>query len=234
MGLSPGRPGLSTAIRIALLGLVASLCTCSRPAPLAPELKAIICPTNRPAHASATFAKARITFPCISQELADSPHLLRCDLESRPMICEDDGSFMFSRNAKGDVYVGPLPEELRRKDASAPDLTGASRLSVNFRKSPPRTETFEEAETEWAFLLPDGQALLPGGFTFVKGTLCSRQATPLNTGTCVLEARSASLYWHIQVAIHADRGTPVSAEEYRDELAFWLKLLGVVVTDPAK
>jgi len=228
------RSGLSAFGRIVLLGTAASLCACSRPPPLAPELKAITCPTNRQEHASATFAKARIIFPCISKELADSPFLLRCDLESRPMICEDDGSLMYSRNASGAVYVGPLPEELRRRDSSVPDLTGASRLIANFRKSPPRTSTFEEVETDGQFLLPGVQALFPEGFTLVKGPLCYREATALNTGTCILEARSASLYWHIQVAIHADRGTPVTAQEYREEIASWLKLLGVLVTDPAK
>lgn len=230
----PEDSGLSGIGRGVLLWLVAILGACSRPAPLPPEVKAIVCPTNRPAHASATFAKARITFPCISKELADSPYLLRCDLESRPMICEDDGSLLYSRNAKGDVYVGPLPEELRRDASSAPDLSGASRLIANFRKSPPRTETFEEVESETRFLLADGQALMPDGFTLSKGPLCYREATVLNTGTCNLEARSASLYWHVQVAIHAERGTPISGEEYREEIASWLKLLGKLVRDPDK
>ncbi len=206
---------------IVLLGLVASLSACTRPPPppLAPELKAIYCPTNRTEHASAMFARARITFVCISKQLAEAPFLLRCDLQSRP---------------EGDVYAGLLPEELRRKDASASGLSGSSRLTVNFRKSPPRTSTFEEVETDWRFLLSGGEALLPSGFTFVKGTLCDRKATVLNSGVCNLEAQSASLYWHIAVGIHSDSGMPVSAEEYRGEIAFWLKLLGRLVRDPEK
>ena len=221
---------------IVLFGLVASLSACTRPPPqpLAPELKAIYCPTNRTEHASAMFARARITFVCISKQLAEAPFLLRCDLQSRPMICEDDGSLLFSRSAEGDVYAGLLPEELRRKDASASGLSGSSRLTVNFRKSPPRTSTFEEVETDWRFLLSGGEALLPSGFTFVKGTLCDRKATVLNSGVCNLEAQSASLYWHIAVGIHSDSGMPVSAEEYRGEIAFWLKLLGRLVRDPEK
>ena len=112
------RSGLSAFGCIVVLGAAASLCACSRPPPLAPELKAITCPTNRQEHASATFAKARIIFPCISKELADSPFLLRCDLESRPMICEDDGSLMYSRNAGGAVYVGEgaLPDEATKNE----------------------------------------------------------------------------------------------------------------------
>src|SRR5258707_15156111 len=96
---------------IVLFGLVASLSACTRPPPppLAPELKAIYCPTNRTEHASAMFARARITFVCISKQLAEAPFLLRCDLQSRP---------------EGDVYAGLLPEELRRKAASAPGLSG--------------------------------------------------------------------------------------------------------------
>ena len=89
-------------------------------------------------------------------------------------------------------------------------------------------------ETDWRFLLPDGKALLPTGFTAVKGPLCDRQATVLDTGVCSLEARSASLYWNISVAIHAERETPVTAEEYRDEMTFWLQLLDKMVRDPAK
>src|SRR5688500_3009663 len=96
--------------------VVASLSACNRPPPLAPELKAVKCPANHEQHANATFAKASITFVCINKELASSPALLRCDRQSRPMICEDDGSLLFSRSAKGDVYAGLLPEELRRND----------------------------------------------------------------------------------------------------------------------
>jgi hypothetical protein len=230
------RQGVCAVGRIVLLGLVASLSACTRPPPppLAPELQAIYCPINRTEHASAMFARARITFVCISKQLAASPYLLRCDLQSRPMICEDEGSLLFSRSAAGDVYAGLLPEELRRKDASASGLSGSSRLTVNFRKLPPSRSTFEEVETNWRFLLSDREVLLPSGFTFAKGTLCDRKATVLNSGVCNLEVRSASLYWHVAVGIHADSGTPVSAEEYRGELAFWLKLLGRLVRDPEK
>jgi hypothetical protein len=227
-------PGASAIGRIVLLGLVASQGACERRPPLAPELKAFHCPTNRQEHASATFGKARITFVCISKALADSPYLLKCDLESRPMICEDDGSLMFSRSAAGEVYVGSLPAHLRQQDASASEVPGGSQLIVNFRKAPPRTSTFDEVETDWRFLLPEGKDLLPRGFTFVKGTLCDRAATVLNSGVCNLEAKSASLYWHIAVSISAERGTAVSAEEYRAEIAFWLGLLEKLVTDPAK
>jgi len=217
---------------LTLLALAACLGACSRPAPLSPELQAIRCPTNRPAHASATFVNARITFVCIAKELADAPHLLKCDLESLPMVCEDEGSLLFSRSPEGVVYAGLLPGEHRRKDPEA--LYGGSRLTVNFRKNAPRRSTFEEEETDWRFLIPRVAPLLPGGFTLVKGTLCDRAATVLGSGTCNLEARSASLYWHVAVSIHAERGTPILEEEYRAELARWLELLGRLVKDPAK
>jgi len=217
-----------------MFALVASLAGCKRQPPLDPELQAIKCPADQTEHAGATFVKARITFVCISKELAGSPFLLRCDRTSRPMICEDDGTLVFSRGADGTVYAGMLPEERRLNDASAPGLGGSSRLIVNFRKSPPKTSTFEEVETPWKLLLPDGKDLLPSGFTFVKGTLCDRAASVLNSGVCNLEAQSASLYWHISVSIHADKTTPITAEEYRKELASWLKLLGKLVRDPEK
>ena len=103
----------------ALLGLAACLGACSRPAPLPPELQAIRCPVNRPEHAAATFVNARVTFVCVSKELADSPYLLKCDLTSRPMICEDDGSILLSRGPDGVVYGGLLPGEHKRPDPEA-------------------------------------------------------------------------------------------------------------------
>lgn len=219
--------------RLLLALLVASLGACSKPAPLAPELKAIRCPTNRQAHASATFADARITFVCIPKELADSPHLLRCDLESRPMICEDEGSLVFTRSAEGTVFAGYLPTNDPKRDPPDADFSTGSRLVVNFRKGPPRTATFEEVETDWRFLYPAAGELLPAGFTLVKGALCDREATVLNTGGCNIEARSASLYWHIAVYILEEKGTPIAAEDYRAEMAFWLGHLGKMVADPA-
>ncbi len=216
----------------ALALLAAGLAGCSRPAPLDPELKAVRCPVNRPEHASATFVNARVTFLCLAKELAEAPHLLKCDLESRPMICEDEGSLLLSRSADGVVYGGLLPGERRREDPQS--LHGGSRLTVNFRKNPPRTSTFEEEETDWRFLIPRVGTMLPARFEYVKGTLCDRKATVLGTGTCNLEAKSPSLYWHISVAIHAERGTPITEEEYRTELEFWLRLLDKLVKDPAK
>lgn len=215
----------------ATLVLAACLGACGRPVPLDPELQAIRCPVNRPKHASATFVNARITFVCVSEELADSPYLLKCDLESHPMICEDDGSLLFSRSPEGVVYAGLLPGEHRRSDPEA--LHGGSRLTVNFRKNPPRTSTFEEEETDWKFVIPGVGTSLPAGFTFVKGALCDRKSTVLATGVCNLEAKSPSLYWHVSVAIHAERGTPISEEEYRAELDRWLGLLGKLVKDPS-
>ncbi|MDH5265621.1 MAG: hypothetical protein OEX21_12815 [Betaproteobacteria bacterium] len=213
------------------VALAASLGGCGREPPLAPELQAIRCPLNRPAHARATFVNAKITFVCISKELADTPYLLRCDLESRPMICEDEGSLAFTRDAAGDLFAGYGP---RGKDGSSPDALGGSRLTVHFRKGPPRTSTFDEVETDWRFLLPEAKVLLPPGFIPVKGALCDRHATVLNSGTCNLEARSASLYWHISVAVLAEKGTPISPDEYLAELKLWLGLLDKMVVDPSK
>ena len=225
-------PAVPVAGRVVLLGFVAALGACHREPPLAPELAAIRCPADRPEHASTMFGKAELTFVCVSKRLADTPHMLRCDLESRPMICEDAGTFVFSHGAEGKVYAGPRPTFLRQRDSSASDLFQGSRLIVNFHSGPPRTSTFEEVETDWRFLLADAAQLLPPGFAFVKGALCDREATVLDSGSCNLEARSASLYWHIAVYIPGEKGTPISAEEYRAELAFWLRYLAMMVVDP--
>ena len=192
---------------------------------LAPELQAVQCPPGRPESAAGAFANARVTFLCIPKELADKPYLLRCDLESRPMICDDEGSFVYTRTQSGKVLAG-----IPREDA---DLVRSTRLTINFHKGPPRQATFEQAETDWKFLTDDGRRYLPAGFTLVKGTLCDRNASVLNSGICNLEARSSSLYWHVAVEIRRPRGERIEASEYRDTLEFWLGFLGKLVVDPA-
>ena len=200
--------------------------------PLVPELAAIQCPADAAEHASAMFGKAELTFVCIDKKLADTPSLLRCDLDSRPMICEDAGSFILRRDIVGGVHAGPASVALQELAPPGPGPTNDSELIVYFENAPPRTHTFDAVETDWRFLLPDGRDGLPHGFTFVKGTLCDRAATVLSTGICNLEAQSASLYWHISVSVRHKEGTPIAAEEYRTELAFWLKYLGRMVVDP--
>lgn len=192
---------------------------------LSPELQAVRCPPGRPESAAGAFADVRVTFLCIPKELADKPHLLRCDLESRPMICDDEGSFVYTRTEAGKVLAG-IPRD-------AAELVRSTRFTVNFRKGPPRQSTFEEEETDWKFLTDDGKRYLPAGFTQVKGTLCDRNASVLDSGICNLEARSASLYWHVAVEIRRPRGERIEAGEYREALEFWLGFLGKLVVDPA-
>lgn len=216
---------------LALAAIAIGLAGCGKSepkTPLSPELQAVKCPPNQKAHASTLFAGARITFLCIDQKIADAPFLLRCDLESRPMICEDEGSIVYSATADNTIWAG-IP-----RGPQAPDLENGSRLSVFFRKGPPRTSTFDEIETAWRFLSDDGKRFLPKGFTMVKGTLCDRVATVLGEGTCNLEAQSDSLYWHIAVSAQRPKGTPISPEEYRDELELWLKHLGRLVVEASK
>ena len=230
--IEPTAPRASSALRVALLALCVTMVACDRKPPLAPELAQIRCPVNRTEYARPRFVNAEITFVCISKYLADSPGMLRCDLTSHPMICEDVGTLVFTRGPDGEVYAGHGPKELLQLDPSEPDSYGGSRLIVNFHSGPPRTSTFEEEETDWRFLLPGSKDLLPSGFTFVKGALCDREATVLNSGGCNIEARSASLYWHISVYMLFEKGTPISAEEYREEMAFWMQYLGKMVIDP--
>jgi hypothetical protein len=215
-------------LAVLALALVPPLAGCGKSksqVTLAPELKAVQCPPGRPESAAGAFANARVTFLCIPKELADKPHLLRCDLESRPMICDDEGAFVYTRTQAGKVIAG-IPRE-------GADLVRSSRLTVNFRKGPPRQSTFEEEETDWKFLTDDGKRFLPAGFTQAKGTLCDRNASVLDSGICNLEARSSSLYWHIAVEIRRPRGERVEASEYREALEFWLGFLGKLVVDPA-
>jgi len=218
-------PFLLAILAVALLPTLAGCGKSKSKVTLSPDLLAVQCPPGRPASAAGAFADARVTFLCIPKELADKPHLLRCDLESRPMICDDEGAFVYTRTQAGKVVAG-IPRE-------GADLVRSSRLTVNFRKGPPRQSTFEEEETDWKFLTDDGKRFLPSGFTQVKGTLCDRNASVLDSGICNLEARSSSLYWHVAVEIRRPRGERIEASEYREALEFWLGFLGKLVVDPA-
>ncbi len=197
--------------------------------PLPPELAAIQCPADHAEHASAMFGNARLTFVCIDKKMAGTPSLLRCDPDSRPQLCEDTGTWIFYRSADGVVHSGVSADPTAPGGATAP-----SQLVVNFHPGPPRVPTFNAVESEWYILIPRGQDLLPTGFTFVKGTQCDRLATVLGSGNCNIEATTPSLYWHIQVAVNHKQGTLIDPNEYRTELAFWLKYVGLLVVDPGK
>jgi hypothetical protein len=202
--------------------------------PLPPELAAIQCPADRAEHANAMFGKARLIFLCVDKRQAQTPSLLRCDREFPPMVCGDTGDFILSRDADGHVYSGPPPNYAHERDNHGPTTgpTDDSQLIVNFHSGPPSRPTFDPVETQWRFLLPGGQDLLPDGFTFVKGTLCDRTATVLDTGMCNIEATTPSMYWHIAISLHHKNGTPIYDREYRTELTFWMKYLGLMVLDP--
>lgn len=207
---------------------------CQRQTPLPAELALIQCPADQPAHARGAFGKAELTFVCISPKLAEAPHLLRCDLESRPMICEDAGTFAFHRDGTGKVFSGSLQTRRANGSLSSGEAIDGSGLIVNFRSAPPNSPTFEETETDWHFLLPGGPEFLPPGFVFVKGTRCARAATVLGTGTCNFEARSASLYWHFELSVPRERGTQIAPEEYAAELTFWRRIFAKLVADPKR
>jgi hypothetical protein len=203
-------------------------------APLAPELAAIHCPADRNEHARTMIGKAEVTFLCVDRLQASKPSLMRCDRETAPNLCEDTGEILLSHDADGLVYAGPPPNYEKERDNPGPTSgpTDDSQLIINFHAGPPTRKTFDPVETQWRFLLPGAQESLPDGFTFVKGTQCDRTATVLNTGTCNLEATTPSLYWHISISLHHKNGTPIYDHEYRSELAFWMKYLGLMVVDP--
>lgn len=217
-----------------LLLFLAMLGGCQRQAPLPAELALIQCPADQSAHARGTFGKAELTFVCISKRLAGAPHLLRCDLESLPMICEDAGTFAFHRDDTGKVFSGSVQARNAKGGLAAGEAFKGSGLVVNFRNAPPNSGTFDETETDWHFLLPGGPEFLPAGFVFVKGTRCARESTVLGTGTCNFEARSASLYWHFELSVPRERGTQIAPEEYAAELVFWRRIFAKLVVDPKR
>lgn len=178
------------------------------------------------------FGKAQITFTCIGPDVAAKPALLRCDLTSHPMVCEDSATLIFDRDGAGVVRTTQQVHPAGESSAPGAGPTDDSQLIAYFHPNPPTTPTFDATEDSWHFLLPGGQDALPPGFTFVKGTRCDREATVLDTGICNIEAKTASLYWNISVSVHHKRGTPIDASEYRTELDRWMKVLGASVVDP--
>jgi len=223
---------ISPFFRVATISAFTALCACDSKPPVIPLLVEVQCPADRAEHAVGKFGKAEITFVCIDKKLASNPDLLRCDLESRPMICEDAGGIYLNRRVDGKVFFGPAVAVPENADEDVESEYYGSTLIVNFHAGPPRTQTFDAVATNWKFLLPDAEALLPKGFTFVKGTLCDIRSTVLNTGICNMEAQTASLYWHIAIQVPHHRERVISAEEYRDEIEFWMDYLGKLVVDP--
>ena len=227
------------AITSLLLFAIATLGAChSTPdapvVPLPTELAAIHCPSDRNEHARTMIGKAEVTFVCVDKMQAQTPSLMRCDREAAPNVCADSGQIFLSRDADGLVYAGPPPNYSAERSNLGPTSgpTDDSQLIINFHSGLPTRKTFDVEETQWSFLMQGAQDLLPSNFTFVKGTLCDRQATVLNTGVCNLEATTPSLYWHISISIHHKQGTVISDHEYRSELKFWMKYLGLMVADP--
>ena len=211
-------------------------------APLPPDLAAIHCPADRNGHTRALIGKAEVTLVCFDPQARalppgagpSAPDILRCDRASSALDCAATGEILLSHDADGMVYSETVPDYALERDNHGPESgpTDDSQLHLVFHAGPPARATFDPVETPYRFLLPGADGMLPDGFTFVKGTLCDRQATVLDTGVCNLEATTPSLYWHISISLHHKAGTPIYDHEYRSELAFWMKYLGLMVTDP--
>jgi hypothetical protein len=232
------RKGLFLNFACALLTLaaIAGLSACHRkpsePA-LAPELAAIACPADSAEHARATIGNAKVLFLCIPKDRMAAPNKIGCNPNGVIRTCDVVNEIQLSHRA-GDsrVHAGSIYDRLFIGARSEAEKEGDSQLYVIFHEGPPTSQTFGEIETPTRFLLADGDALLPPGFTFVKGTQCDRQSTVLNTGICNMEAQTASLYWHISITIWHNKGTDISPSEYRKELAFWMPYLEKMVDDP--
>src|SRR4051812_10837792 len=88
-------------------------------APLPSELASIRCPADRPEHAVGRIAGADVTFVCVGKEVAAKPSLLRCDLDSRPMVCEDAGMILLRHDAAGTVSASPPSREIQESAPGA-------------------------------------------------------------------------------------------------------------------
>lgn len=205
-----------------------------RPAPLRAELAAIVCPPEQAEHAVGVFAKTRILFLCVDKKQASQPALLRCQQLSdvtHPMTCEDSGSFHLSRSSAGQVFGSSIYHVKKRKGGNTDATEGDTEIIFDFSAIAPE-ETAGVLETAREFALPDGGDFAPPGFTYVKSRKCDKSSTPLMMGSCGFEMKSESLYWKVTVNIIKPKGTPITAEEYRQELAFFMKYLPMLVTEP--
>lgn len=230
--ISPKKPQRFAGLCLLVFAAIISLSACDRQPPLPPELASIQCASGKEEHGRETFGNAEVVFVCINKDLANRLDAIRCDLENRSMLCDEIEGIMLSRSAEGKVYAGQLPKEVWQLNPARSDTTRDSSLIVGFHSTPPEQQTFDAIETNWEFLLTDATDLLPRGFTLIKGTLCDRTSSVLNNGTCRFEAKSASLYWDISISIRQKKGTPISPDDYREELAYWSKYIEKIVVDP--
>ncbi len=196
---------------------------------LPPDLATISCPKDKARHASTTFGDARVLFVCIPDSHADKPKLLRCVGENGfdvmpNMHCEDSASLFFLHASDGSIRAhGRLDDEQR----------GAAQVIAVFGVNPwPRGREDADDPPLW----PDAQEILPAGFQPERLVYCHEQASRTfgdGYATCLLRARSASLYWQFHVTLKTAPGQDVDEEDYKRELRFIRKYLAQLVTDPA-
>jgi hypothetical protein len=221
-----------SAIVLMLLVACASLTSCNRQTPLAPELAAISCPADRAEHVSTRFANAEITFVCMTKEIAKKPALLRCDPNSRPVYCEDSGSMVFSRLPGGNVVASAPFNALGYEPGpiTNPETDKGSMVDVIFYDKPPGKANHDVGPMQ--YLREPDQQRIPAGFTLVHGPLCDRVSNALDRGTCRLELKSASMHWYVDVSMPRPRGNRIDDSLYDQDLQRWLDLLGKMVVDP--
>jgi hypothetical protein len=232
-GAGTGKQRLTGSSIVLLLVTCVSLTSCERHAPLAPELAAISCPADRAEHVSTRFAKAEITFVCMTKEIAGNPALLRCAPNNNG-YCEDSGMMVFSRLPSGEIVASAPFNALGYEPGpiTDPETDKGSMVDVSFYDKPPGKGNWEAGP--WQYLREPGQQRIPAGFTLVDGPLCDRVSNALDRGTCKLELASASMHWYVDVSMPRPRGNRIDDSLYDQDLQRWLDLLGKMVVDPAE
>lgn len=208
---------------------------CHRESPLPTDLAAVKCwePEDN-FYARVPFGQAKVTYLCAPKQRAANPELLKCDPDSRPLICEDKGVIMLSRTPKGHVYAvnGGLADKLDKREVSeTSDATGyASELALSFSV----TDDWHELKMyEEYFEFDEAKEYLPILFDVKEGVLCHRYASWLGAGRCEFIAKTPSLHWRISIGIYKDNNEKVTESEYRREFIFWRKYLKQMLADPA-
>jgi len=218
---------------IVLLVACACLTGCNPRASLAPELAAISCPADRAEHVSTRFAKAEVTFVCVTKEVVKKPALLRCDPNVGPQWCQDSFDRMVFSRLPGGKLVEGAPFNARGYQpgpVTDPETDRGSMVEVSFYDKRPGKSDYEVGPRR--YLRKPGQQRIPAGFTLVNGPLCDDVSNALSRGSCALELKSASLYWYITVSMPRPSGWEIDDSLYDKDLQMWLDLLGKMVVDP--
>lgn len=216
--------------------LITLLAACKQKTqPLPPELAAIHCPADMQARAQAIYGdKVHVQHVCLDPEQARHPELIRCGSREGPIIgtpaCRDQGFLSLSRTQDNQVYDGALQAQYGptgRKDG--PERVAD--IGVQFSPVSHAPDWVNYRNPKGQISLDSSGLPLPPGFAAETDVSCDAVASVLEFGLCTFRLRSRSMVWDVDIHLKRPKGTPISEEEYRQELQFFLPYFGKMVSD---